>query len=163
MISKIMKLIVFPINRSRFPVAVAVIFAVFLMVVSPSSPGAKGPGAVAGNVFEAERVETAINDLHSKLRITEKQERQWNKVAQVMRDNAKTMDALMKTRLEKVKGMNAVEDLKSYSEVTDAHAAGLKKFIPAFESLYAGMSDEQKKDADAVFKTPDYQQRTKKK
>ena len=155
-----MKRIVVPFTRSKVPVAVAVFFAVALLVAGPSSPRAKGPGAATGNVFESERVETVIKDLHSKLKITEKQERQWNKVAQVMRDNAKTMDALMKTRLEKGKAMNAVEDLKSYSEVTDAHAAGIKKFIPVFESLYVGMSDEQKKDADAVFKAPDYQQKT---
>ena len=155
-----MKRIAFPFTRSKLPVAVAVFFALALLVVGPSSPGAKGPGA-ATNVSEADRIETAIKDLHSKLRITDKQEKQWSKVAQVMRDNAKTMDGLMKTRLEKAKGMSAVEDLKSYGEVTDAHAAGIKKFISVFEPLYTGMSDEQKRDADLAFKAPDNQQKTK--
>ena len=48
--------------------------------------------------------------------------------------------------------MTAVDDLKSYSEIADAHADGLKKFTPAFEPLYAGMSDAQKKSADTLFR-----------
>jgi hypothetical protein len=50
--------------------------------------------------------------------------------------------------------MSAVEDLKSYSEIAEAHADGLKKFIPVFEPLYASMSDAQKKDADKLFQHP---------
>ena len=34
----------------------------------------------------------------------------------------------------------------------DAHADGIKKFTPAFETLYVSMSDAQKKDADALFR-----------
>ena len=48
--------------------------------------------------------------------------------------------------------MNAVDDLKSYSEITEAHARGLKRFISVFEPLYASMSDAQKKDADTLFR-----------
>ena len=58
----------------------------------------------------------------------------------------------IQTRVEKAKTMNTVEDLKSYSEITQAHADGLKNFIPVFEALYAGMSDDQKKDADTLFR-----------
>ena len=69
-----------------------------------------------------------------------------------MRDNAKTMEALIKARSEKAGTMTAVDDLKSYGEIAEAHADGLKKFIPAFEPLYAGMSDAQKKSADTLFR-----------
>ena len=55
-------------------------------------------------------------------------------------------------RFEKAKAMTAVEDLKSYSEIAQAHADGLKNFIPVFEALYASMSDDQKKDADTLFR-----------
>ncbi len=47
--------------------------------------------------------------------------------------------------------MTAVDDLRSYSAITDAHAEGLKKFIPVFEALYASMSDAQKKNVDTLF------------
>jgi hypothetical protein len=47
--------------------------------------------------------------------------------------------------------MTAIADLKSYSEITDAHAEGLRKFIAAFQPLYDSMPDAQKKEADMVF------------
>jgi len=47
--------------------------------------------------------------------------------------------------------MSAVDDLRSYQKLADAHADGLKKLVPAFEALYNTMSQDQKKTADAVF------------
>jgi protein CpxP len=108
--------------------------------------------AVAAKASSEDRVEARIKDMHARLKITKAQEDQWAKVAQVMRDNAKTMDALTQTRFEKAKTMTAVDDLKSYGEITDAHADGIKKFTPVFATLYGSMSDAQKKDADAMFR-----------
>jgi hypothetical protein len=99
-----------------------------------------------------EDVEARIKELHSQLRITPEQEPAWNDVAQVMRDNAKRMLDLRKERTGKETSMNAIEALQSYAEVIDAHAEGIHKFIPVFQKLYGGMSDEQKKIADAVFR-----------
>ena len=101
---------------------------------------------------KVDRTEARIKDLQARLKITPAQEDLWNKVTQVMRDNAKTMEALHQARIEKAKTMTTVEDLKSYSEITQAHADGLKNFIPVFEALYGGMSDDQKKDADTLFR-----------
>lgn len=70
-----------------------------------------------------------------------------------MRDNAKSVEALTKAKTERAKTMSALDDLRSYAEITEAHADGLKKFIPAFESLYNSMTDEQKKTADTVFRS----------
>jgi len=95
-------------------------------------------------------VEARISDLRAKLKITDAQEEQWNKLAQVMRENAATMQPLIAERKEKG-AMNAVDDLKSYSGITDAQAAGLKNFVAAFEPLYASFSDDQKKLADKIF------------
>ena len=111
------------------------------------------PGAVpAAKASGEERVEERIKEMHAKLKITQTQEDQWAKVAQVMRDNAKSMDALTQARFEHAKTMTAVDDLKSYGEITDAHADGIKKFTPVFATLYASMSDAQKKEADALFR-----------
>ena len=98
-----------------------------------------------------DRVEARIKDLHQKLKITPAQESQWNEFAQVMRENAKAVDAVLKERSENLHAMNAVEDLRSYERLADAHADGLKKLVPAFETLYNTMSADQKKTADAVF------------
>lgn len=98
-----------------------------------------------------ERVEHRISDMHAKLQITPAQEEQWGKVAALMRENEKQMDALTKTRAEKA-DMNAIDDLKSYRDISEAHTEGLKKFTPVFETLYSSMSDDQKKNADAIFR-----------
>ncbi len=98
------------------------------------------------------RVEARIKDMHAKLKITPAQEDQWAKVAQVMRDNEKTIEPLIKVREANAKTRTAVDDLKSYGEITDAHADGIKKFTPVFATLYDSMSDAQKKEADALFR-----------
>lgn len=97
------------------------------------------------------RVEARISDMHSRLHITQAQEAQWTKLADEMRANAKAIDALAESRYANAKTMTAVDDLKSYTDIANAHADGLKKFTPIFADLYASMSDAQKKDADAMF------------
>jgi len=108
--------------------------------------------ALAAKASAESHAEARITDMHAKLKITAAQEPQWSKVAQMMRDNAKTMDALTQTRHENAKTMTAIDDLKSYGEITDAHADGIKKFTPVFATLYADMSDAQKKEADTLFR-----------
>ena len=99
----------------------------------------------------SEKVESRISEMHTKLKITPAQEGLWNNVAQVMRDNATTLDTLTQARISNANTMTAIADLKSYSEITDAHAEGLKKFVAAFQPLYDSMSDAQKKGADMLF------------
>ena len=112
---------------------------------------ASGP-VIAAKASAEDRVEARITNMHAKLKITQAQEVQWANVAQVMRDNEKAVEPLIKARKENAKTMTAVDDLKSYGEVTDAHADGIKKFTPVFATLYAGMSDNQKQEADALFR-----------
>ena|SRR5450759_154646 len=112
---------------------------------------ASGP-VIAAKASAQDRVEARITNMHAKLKITAAQEDQWASVAQVMRDNEKTVEPLIKARRENGKTMTAVDDLKSYGEITDAHADGIKKFTPVFATLYAGMSDNQKQEADALFR-----------
>jgi periplasmic protein CpxP/Spy len=115
---------------------------------------ASGPVIAAKHSAQTrvDRVEARITDMHAKLKITQAQEDQWAKVAQVMRDNEKAVEPLIKARAENAKTMTAVDDLKSYAEITDAHADGIKKFTPVFAALYDSMSDAQKKQADALFR-----------
>jgi protein CpxP len=136
---------------------VIAVLAFFVTIVfasaNPSQAvSADPPQKPQAKVSKVDRTEAHIKDLQAKLKITPAQEDLWNKVTQVMRENAKTMDTLIQARVEKAKTMNTVEDLKSYSEITQAHADGLKNFIPVFEALYAGMSDDQKKEADSLFR-----------
>jgi hypothetical protein len=67
--------------------------------------------AVAAKASAEDRIDARIKDLHAKLKITQPQEDQWNKGTHVMRDNAKTLDALTKVRYEDAKTMTAIDDL----------------------------------------------------
>jgi len=98
-------------------------------------------------------VEARIRDLHKKLHITAAQKPQWDALTLVMRDNAQAMVDLQKQRASDAQSMSAVDVVKSYQTVIEAHEAGMKKFVPPFEALYGAMSDAQKKTADSLFRS----------
>ncbi|HUA33741.1 MAG TPA: Spy/CpxP family protein refolding chaperone [Candidatus Binataceae bacterium] len=98
-------------------------------------------------------VEAHIKELRTKLKITEAEEPQWNNLCQVMRDNAQAMLDLEKQRAADAQSMNAVDVIKSYEQVIEAHEDGMKKFVPAFEAFYNTLSDSQKATADAMFRS----------
>jgi periplasmic protein CpxP/Spy len=132
---------------------VCIVAALFCMAILFSSPlmAQTAEKKAQRQMTKTDRTEAQITDLHSKLQITPAQEDQWNKLASVMRENASQMDILLYNRKAKLGTMNAVDDLKSYKDVSDAHTASLVKFIAAFEPLYTNMSDTQKANADAIF------------
>lgn len=136
-------------NSHLFTYAAARTFAAAALVATIAF--ASGP-VIAAKASPEDRVEARIKVMHARLMITLAQEEQWAKVAEVMRDNEKTIEPLIKARVANAKTMTAVDDLKSYAEITDAHADGIKKFTPVFATLYASMSDAQKKDADTMFR-----------
>jgi hypothetical protein len=110
-----------------------------------ASSGSEPAGMVA--------VEARIKDLHNRLHITAAQKPQWNNLTQVMRENAQAMVDLERQRAADANSMSAVEVVKSYGSVIEAHEDGMKKFIPPFEALYDTMSDAQKKTADSLFRS----------
>jgi len=129
-------------NRKHISIAGALLAAAIVFA----------PAVTLAAKTAGDRAEARITDLHAKLKITAAQEDQWGKVAEVMRANGKQMDTLTQARFANAKTMTAVDDLKSYAEIADAHADGMKKFTPVFASLYSGMSDAQKKEADTLFR-----------
>ena len=133
-------------------VAVLTAFIVFAGAVPSSAAPRKSGPMIGARALTGEHVEARIAYLHTKLNITPEQEASWNDVAKVMLDNAKTMDELIKARSANAATMTPIDDLKSYSEIADAHADGLRQFIPVFEPLYASMSDAQKINADKLFR-----------
>ena len=150
-------------NPTALVISAVAFFITVAFALANPSPAVTADTAqkTPAKVSKVDRTEARIKDLQAKLKITPAQEALWNKVTQVMRDNAKTMDTLMQARFEKAKTMTTVEDLKSYSEITQAHADGLKNFIPVFEALYASMSDDQKKDADTLFRYGGHHKKSK--
>jgi hypothetical protein len=112
---------------------------------APASTGPIGKATVA-------RDEARIKDLHNRLKITPAQESLWGAVANAMRDNDTKIDAHAKTRHDNAATMSAIDDLRSYGEITEAHASGIKAFIPVFANLYDSMDAAQKANADNVFR-----------
>jgi periplasmic protein CpxP/Spy len=100
----------------------------------------------------AERVEQHITQMHAELRITPAQQAQWDQFAQVMRDNAKGMDQIVEQRGAHLATMTAPENMSSYTQIAQQHAQDMQKLTAAFQTLYSGLSDEQKKNADEVFR-----------
>jgi periplasmic protein CpxP/Spy len=114
-----------------------------------SSPMAAEP-APGKNVEE--RVETHIKQMHAQLRITPAEQPQWEQFAQVMRDNARDMDQAFMQRAQQYPTMNAVQNMQSYEQIAEAHAASLQKLVPAFQNLYSAMPAQQQQLTDQVFR-----------
>ena len=68
-----------------------------------------------------------------------------------MRDNARQMHEAIEQREQAAKNTTAMDDLKGYQAIANAHAQSLAKLIPAFQKLYDTLSDDQKKKADDIF------------
>jgi hypothetical protein len=99
-----------------------------------------------------ERVNRQIAQLHQTLKITQAQEPQWEALARVMRENAGNMETLFKERASHFDQMNAVDSLKSYERIAEAHVSNMHHLIPTFEALYQVLSPEQRRAADAAFR-----------
>ncbi len=93
-----------------------------------------------------------ITDLHTRLHITDQQQSQWDQFAQVMRGNAKDLDEAYQQRATSFGKMNAVENMQSYAQIEQTRAQDLQKLVPAFQTLYTALSDDQKKEADQLFR-----------
>jgi len=141
--------------RLATPIVVIAVFlaAIFfawtsLSIAAPTE--SKTPAKVKRS--HVEQTEDQVANLKAALKITPEQQGKWDALVQVMKDNAKDLDDLRKARTKSRKDMNAIEDMNNYVQVSESHLAGMKKMLPTFEDLYKSMSDEQKKNADSIFK-----------
>jgi periplasmic protein CpxP/Spy len=121
----------------------------------PPAPGASSSPMAAqpapGKNVE-ERVEAHITQMRTQLRITAAEQAQWDQFAQVMRANARDMDQAFMQRAQQYPTMTAVQNMQSYEQIAEAHAAALQKLVPAFQNLYNAMPEQQKRMTDQVFR-----------
>ena len=96
-------------------------------------------------------VEKHIKELHATLKITAAEESEWNEVAATMRENAKDLDKAIDKRKANAASATAIDDLKAYAEIAQAHPTGVKKLASSFSGLYSKMTADQKKAADEAF------------
>ena len=143
-------------NHVAFPVARVVVMMAFLssLFLVPAHLAFAAPESKKSPVVErtsiVDQTEARIKELQTGLKITDAQGKLWENLTQVMRENAKEMEAMIKNRAE-AKSMNAVQRMQFHIQMIETHLNQAKKFLPPFEELYASMSDEQKKDADTLF------------
>jgi len=112
--------------------------------LAQAGPGRGGAASQAGG----SDTDRQIADLKKQLKITPQQEPQFNAFAEVMRNNAQELDALM--RQPGSGPPNAVEEVKRFAQFSETQANGMKRLVPALQALYDSLSDPQKKVADQV-------------
>jgi Spy/CpxP family protein refolding chaperone len=133
--------------------AAALLGAPLAMAETPANAPTSPPHHMQGEKMDPEQMmERHITKLHDVLKVTDSQEEQWKMVAQTMRDNQKTLRDLAKEKRAKAESQTAAEDLVAYSEIAQVHATAIKKLSDVFGVFYAGLSDDQKKAADAYFR-----------
>lgn len=126
----------------------------------PAGPGKSAmPAAANANAVAAPAVarahpvvERRIADLHERLKITSAEQPAFDAFADVMRSNAGRMDGLLQARRKGVATLTALDQMRSYQDLAQAHADDMRRLVPAFEHLYEGLSPEQKKLADTSFR-----------
>ena len=132
--------------------------AVILLASGPvlaQQPAATAPGPApkaAGDASGVAGVDQRAARLHQQLKITPEQEPAWKAFEQAMRDNVTSTDKVYKDRSTSLATMSAVDNMKNFAQIEQARAQGVQNLATAFETLYNGLSDDQKKTADAVFR-----------
>jgi periplasmic protein CpxP/Spy len=113
-----------------------------------SSAGATAPTTQA----PFDPIAARIKYLHDRLRISPEQEALWAEVALAIRDNAHEITPFLRERLRASTSGSALDILHSYDALGNAQLNSLNKFTAAFEPSYDGLSEGQKKIADAVLR-----------
>ena len=96
-----------------------------------------------------QNIEANIASLHQRLQITPAQEPQFSALANVMRQNARAEAGAPQAPPPNA---SAVDYLRAEIQYDEMELAGLKRFLPALEALYATLSPTQKQAANAIFR-----------
>lgn len=98
-------------------------------------------------------VDSRLAEIKKQLNITAAQQPQFEQFASVVKQNAQSMETLMQ-KAEQSSQPNAVEGLRTAANFAETEAENLKRLVPALESLYGTLSDQQKRAADRLFNAP---------
>jgi hypothetical protein len=100
----------------------------------------------------AAEVEKRIAELHAKLRITSVQEPAWRPFAETMRENASAMRARLLSRSGNFTSLNALDNMRSYTDMARQHADNMQRLVTAFETLYQSLDEAQQRTADLLWR-----------
>ncbi|UPY37757.1 Spy/CpxP family protein refolding chaperone [Sediminicoccus sp. KRV36] len=101
----------------------------------------------------AQRVEAHLTQLRAQLAITPAQQPQWEAFAKISRDNATELHDRFQERETQFARITAVENMSDYAAIAELHAVQLRRLAVAFAAVYAVLSPEQQRGADAAFRT----------
>jgi hypothetical protein len=93
-----------------------------------------------------ERIDARLAYAKAALKITPAQEAQWNALADVLRQQAKPRDP----------SLSAIDRLQRRQEMMSAASTRANEVLEAAKPLYAVLSDDQKKEADALLSRGDH-------
>ena len=136
----------------------AVLFGV--LAVFPAQAQQAMPTGAAASGEMINRIQQQLAGLHNQLGITPAEENQWGQYVRVVLGNAQQMSDLFARRQAALPNMNAADNVQSIADGAEANSQNMHRLVMAFRQLYGAMSPEQKRVADAVFRTPSnpYQQ-----
>lgn len=130
------------------------------VAVAQTTPGSNAPPTSAHAqrfaqrpfVRPTERVEARLAYLKTALKITDAQQSQWNAFADFVRRNAQDREQRFKSRQagEREQHRNAIERLERAQSFQAAAVTRLNQLLEVARPLYAVLSPEQQKVADAL-------------
>jgi periplasmic protein CpxP/Spy len=126
--------------------------SVLAQTSSPASPPAATTTDAASATKPHPEVEKRIAQLRTTLKITPSETKAFDDFTQVMRENADKIDALVQERRQAAATMTAVDQMKAYQALAQAHADEMQRLVPAFSQLYEALTPEQQKTADEDFR-----------
>ncbi len=107
------------------------------------------PGRARSPAARLSQLDSRISDLHTRLKITPAQEPQWTALTNVMRANATRMGEMYQSGNPQT--MSAVDSLKHYARIAQAHSEEITSLVAPFQTLYEAMTPAQQKLADSAF------------
>ena len=143
---------------ARFVVPTALIIALSCARVAQTSALAQETNtqrSTDGQTTPTTTVDQAaarIKYLHDRLRITEEQEPVWDPVAQAIRESEGDLVPLRREQFRAATSGRAPDLLRADEALGNVQLDRLRKIIAVFGPLYAGMSESQKKIADAILR-----------
>ncbi len=122
----------------------------------PSMNSTAAAKPATGQTAEAAKIQQGVEQhikmLHRELHITAAEEPQWQQFTQVMRENARAMSDSLDQRAQQISSMTAVEDMTTYAQLATQRSQDLVKLATAFQTLYDTFPEQQKKQADQLFR-----------
>jgi hypothetical protein len=130
------------------------LLGILLLAAAPvmAQPAAPDLKPAPGTEATGPHVDQRIEQMHRRLRIRPDQEAAWNAFAQVMRSNAAATEQAYHQHAANVGTLSAVDNLRAFTQIEQTRVQGLQALLASFETLYGGLSADQKQTADAIFR-----------